>query len=491
LPQTRPRLYTPGERSIVNMPVKSGRIVKTKKTKGGTEHQKNHRWESFGSKIDKLQSLGPIRRPRRHDLEEDLSTRNSYLRACLEKWQELNTSQDFLILNQELRPLCDSLPQILHFEEQIMELLVRYIEGYINLKEKHALQPALDLMKEYAHDLGVRFEKHYAKAVGLVIAIIVMPGDVEVIEWSRDCLVFMFKYLSKLLAPDLRPTFDLMAPLLGKQRQQPHTAKFAGEAMSFLVQKAAAPSYRDTALQLIINHAKKDLKSISGTRQSDLYYHGLMTMFAESIKGLKKDARTGGYVSKNGPEIFRSLFMALDEFDLDQTDETSWVGLIHGVLTSILHHTDSTQFKGILDVVLELSKTSADSFVHRKTLQELHRLLACARMLGIVAGVRMGSRIQEWTAILQCLYLILQLVQKELQVITKYDSSVDIWQSLVLSVSITIQYAPMESLIPFSSKFLESLTKEPLAKFFLSFCSYLSESGPDRFGSLAKPYFQK
>jgi len=473
------------------MPVKSGRIVKTKKTKGGTEHQKNHRWESFGSKIDKLQSLGPIRRPRRHDLEEDLSTRNSYLRACLEKWQELNTSQDFLILNQELRPLCDSLPQILHFENKIMELLVKYIEGYINSKEKHALQPALDLLKEYAHDLGVRFEKHYAKSIELVTAIIVMPGDVEVIEWSRDCLVFLFKYLSKLLAPDLRPTFDLMAPLLGKHRQQPHTAKFAGEAMSFLVQKAAAPSFRDTALPLIVSHAKKDLKTISGTRQSSLYYDGLMTMFAESMKGLKQDARTGGYVSKNGPEIFRSLFVNLDEVDLSSTEETSWVGLIHGVLTSILHHTDSIQFKGILDVVLELCKSSQDSFEEQKTLQELHRLLACTRMLGIVAGVRMGSRVQEWTPILQSLFLTLQLVQRELPVVTKFDSVVNLWQSLVLSVSITIQYAQMESLIPYSSKLLESLTKEPLAKYFLAFCSYLSESGPDRFGSLAKPYFQK
>ena len=473
------------------MPIKSGRIVKTKKTKGGTEHQKNHRWESFSSKVEKLQSLGPIRRPRRHDLDEDLSTRNSYLRVCLEKWQELNTSQDFLTLNHELRPLCDSLPQILHFEDKIMELLVKYIEGYINLKEKHALQPALDLLKEYAHDLGVRFEKHYAKSIELVTAIIVTPGDVEVIEWSRDCLVFLFKYLSKLLVPDLRPTFDLMAPLLGKLRQQPHTAKFAGEAMSFLVQKAAAPSYRDTALPLIINHAKKDLKSISGTRQSTLYYDGLMTMFAESIKGLKRDPRTGGYVSKNGPDIFRSLFMSLDELDLDSISEPSWVGLIHGVLTSILHHTDSTQFKGILDVVMELSRTSADNFVERKTVQDLHRLLTCARMLGIVTGVRMGSRVQEWTPVLESLYFILKQVQKELAVITKYESVVDLWKCLVLSVSITIQYAPMESLIPFSSKFLESLTKEPLAKYFLAFCSYLSESGPDRFNSLAKPYFQK
>jgi U3 small nucleolar RNA-associated protein 20 len=46
-------------------------------------------------------------------------------------------------------------------------------------------------------------------------------------------------------------------------------------------------------------------------------------------------------------------------------------------------------------------------------------------------------------------------------------------------------------MIPFISPFMDSLTKDPLAKWFLTFSSYLSEAEPDRFRSIALPYFQR
>src|SRR5271168_1715438 len=112
------------------MPISSGRIVKTKKVKKGTLHQKNHRWESFTTKISKLSSLDPIRRVRRHDIDaEDVSTNTPYFKAGLDKWQELNMSEGFINFSQEVLPLCDSLPQILHFEDKIMGILVIYTEN--------------------------------------------------------------------------------------------------------------------------------------------------------------------------------------------------------------------------------------------------------------------------------------------------------------------------------------------------------------------------
>ncbi|KAG9246590.1 hypothetical protein BJ878DRAFT_455979 [Calycina marina] len=383
------------------MPVKSGRIIKTKKTKGGTQHQKNHRWESFASKESKLHSLAPIRRVRRQDTaEEDLSTSTSYLKSGLERWQELNTSEDFLNLNHELQPLCDSLPQILHFEDKIMDLLSIYLQKYT-------------------------------------------------------------------------------------------TDKFAGEAMSFLVQKAAAPANRALALPLIVGHAKIDLMSIQRTRQSSLYYHGLMTLFAQAIKGHRLDERSGGSVHTSGPEVLRALFAALDESDLGSTDETSWKNVINGVLTSVVHHTDSSTFKGILEVLLDIAIAAEGTFAKEKSLPNLQRLLLSTRMMGIAAGVRKGSRVEHWSPLLQKLSSSLKLLQKESVLVLRYGSVVDIWQSFVLSVAISIQYAPLESLIPCSSKFMECLTKDPFANCFLPFCSYISESAPEKYRSLVKPFFEK
>jgi len=462
--------------------ISSSRIVKTRKVKSGTPHQKNHRWESFTTKISKLNSLDPIRRVRRHDIEaEDISTSTSYLKAGLEKWQELNISQDFSIFSGEILPLADSLPQILHFEDRIMDIFVTYIERH----ERESLEALLELMTDFAHDLGKRFEKHYVKALELVINIAATPQDVEVIEWSFTCLAFMFKYLSKLLVPDLRATYDLLAPLLGKRRQPPHIARFAAEAMSFLVKKAGAPANRDKALPLIIAHARADLQSIAETREFNLYYHGLMTLFAESMKG------NGLSIHTSGPSIFKALVSSLNNEDLRLQESSPWMDVVCGVLTSAVHHTSSDTFKDVLNIVLDIADCSVKSFVELRTEEELSRLLLSAKMIGIASGVRIGSRVIDWAPVVATINDILQTVSRNATLVSNLNCDISLWNSLILSVSIVLQYSPMEPLIPFISKFMDALSKDPLAKYFLAFCWYLSQTEPDRFRSIALQHFQK
>ncbi|KAK0108491.1 U3 snoRNP protein [Cadophora gregata] len=464
------------------MPVNnSGRIVKTRKGKGGTAHQKNHRWESFTTKISKLNSLDPIRRVRRHDIDtEDLSTTTSYLRTGLDKWAELNMSEGFILFSREMSDLTESLPQIVHSEDKIMGLFVTYMEK----KERESLEPLLELLTDFAHDLGARFEKHYPKSLELITSIAGMLQDVAVIEWSFTSLAFMFKYLSKLLVPDLRPTYDLMAPLLGKQRQKPHIARFAAEAMSFLIKKAGAPAHRTTALPLIIKYAKEDLQSIQGTKEFGLYYHGLMTLFAEAMKG------NGLSVHTTGPAIFKSLFLSLEDPDLDSRDNSAWMDVICGVLTSIIHHSSSDTFPEVLDVVLEMAESAVETFQQQLSKHNLRRLLLSARTLGIAAGVRKGTRVKNWICLLTALASILKIITKHSHFVFDIDD-LDIWNYLILSISIAFQYAPMDTLITFISPFMDSLTKDPLMKWFLTFSSYFSEVDSERFRSIALPYFRR
>ena len=456
--------------------------MKTRKVKTGTPHQKNHRWESFTTKISKLNSLDPIRKVRRHDIDaEDLSTNTSYFKSGLEKWQELNISGAFVDFCQEVLPMCDSLPQILHFEDRIVGALFSYIEK----KERECLQPLLELLADFAHDLGTRFERHYARALELIASIAGSQQDVEVIEWSFTCLTFLFKYLSKLLVPDLRPTYNLMATLLGKQRQQTHIVRFAAEAMSFLVKKAGTPAHREKALPLIVQHAKSDLQSISGTKQFELYYHGLMTMFSEAMKG------NGLTVHTSGPTIFRSLILLVDEQDLASPGTSLWMDIICGVLTSILHHTNSETFKGILDVILESSHATGDPSTTLSHDGDFGRLLLSARMLGTVAAVRKGTRVDNWPALLKTMSGILLAISTNARAVDGHGQDLALWNLLILSAAITLQYSPMDAAIPFISPFMDSLTKDPLAKWFLTFCSYLSSAEPERFRSMVQAYFQR
>lgn len=464
------------------MPVNaSGRIVKTRKVKKGTAHQKNHRWESFTTKISKLSALDPIRRVRRHDIDaEDLSTTTSYLNAGLEKWRDLNMSDTFATFSRDISQMCDSLPQIIHFEDKIMETFVVYMEK----KEKSCLEPLLELVTDFAHDLGPRFEKHYPKTLEMVTSIAGIPQDVEVIEWSFTCLAFLFKYLSKLLVPDLRPTYDLMAPLLGKHRQRPHIARFAAEAMSFLVKKAASPAHKEKALPLIVNHAKHDLESIRETKEFGLYFHGLMTLFAEAMKG------NGLTVHTSGPTIFQCLTQVMTDADLAGKEPSPWMNVVCGVLTSIIHHTSSDTFKDVLEIVKTQVSATIESAKEFSIELSTRRLMFAAKLVGIIAGVRKGSRISDWPSLLQSMSKILQFLSKNFPVVAKGED-LETRNSVVLSVAIVVQYSPMNALITFVSPFMEALTKDPFAPYFLTFCAFLSEAESERFQSIVLPYFRR
>lgn len=102
-------------------------------------------------------------------------------------------------------------------------------------------------------------------------------ADVSTIEWTFNCLAYLLKYLSRLLVPDLRPLFDILAPLLGREQQKGFITRFAAEALSFLLRKA-----REEPLRLIIHHVFEDLTKSVETPCGKSYMQGLMTMFMES-----------------------------------------------------------------------------------------------------------------------------------------------------------------------------------------------------------------
>ncbi|KHJ35324.1 putative heat repeat protein [Erysiphe necator] len=460
----------------------SGKIIKKRRVKVGTSHNKNHRWESFSTQISKLNSIDPIRRIGRYDLEiEGLSTTISYLKAGLEKWAELNMSECFTAFHRELIPMCESLPQIIHFENEIMNKFATYIEKM----EKESLEPLLELVTDFAHDLGHLFEKHYSKVLGMIIFILERPQDVPIIEICFKSLTFLFKYLSKLLITDLRPTYDLMAPILGKYRQRPHIARFAAESLSFLVRKAGAPAHREKALKLIVCHSKTDLVRFKECKEYILYSNGLMTLFAEAIKG------QGNNIHTSGPTIFRSMLQALDCAELSRDQFLSWKNVILGVLTSILHHTNPDSFESILEIVIELAN---QNWKHLDTKQNSHSLrlaLLSSQMIGLCSGVRKGSRLKSWNASLTTLSNIVYLVSKNFEISSEDEISSDIWNSLILSLCITLQYAPIDSIISHIPQLLDVITKQPLQKYFLNLCFFLSDTTPERFQSVVMPYFQR
>ncbi|KAK3329812.1 armadillo-type protein [Apodospora peruviana] len=446
----------------------SGRIVKAQRHSKKTQHQKNHRWESFTAKVSKLHSLDPLRKVRRHDLEaEDLDATTSYLRNGLEKWAELNVSKQYADFRRQITPLTDSLAQILYHEDRIMDLLAEHIGRH----EKDALEPLLDLLTAFAHDMGVRFEKHYPQAMALIVRLAAKVHDVEVIEWTFAAMAFLFKYLSRLLVPDLRPTFETIAPLMGKSKSPGHIARFAAEAMSFLVKKAAAPGRKEKSLTTLVQFARADLESVVGTKHYEMYSQGIMTMFAEAIKG------AGNAIHSTGPDIFTTLAREVPAEELEFGERAIWTDVCCGVLTSIIHHSRPETFQALETQIMEEAK-------------EAQRPTLFVQFLGVIAGVRRGSRINDWASLVKVLGQLLGSLTPWKEKI-QTTNSLPVWQRLIVNTAIVWGLAPIDALLPSLSSFNTTMMKEPLMRWYIPFCSYLSDLNSERFRGLFQKDFQR
>lgn len=437
-----------------------------KKVKGGTESTRNHVFKGFSQRIAQLK-IEPVRRGRSTILDDaELEATFSYFRDSFLEWKELNMSEAFTSFSRKVAPLCDSLPQVLHHSDRIFALLVEFIEK----GEKFSQEPLLSLLSHLAHDLGERFEKHFEQAVRTVSRLAATHADVEVIEWSFGCLAWLFKYLSRLLVPDLRPVFDLMSPLLGKEHQKAFVSRFAAESLSFLVRKAGAAYHRDPKpLQLIIKHISVQLQDSAEGSRSHEFQHGLMCLLTDSLKGVQR-----GFHS-SATTILQALLAETFHEDFVDLRHPPLESVVVGVITAAIHHTDAENFKPLLDIVLaQADAVSADTRYIGLT----------SRILLVVCGVRIGDRISDWKPILAS---ISRLVEST-STLAHIDAT-DAWELLAVT-SVAFQYCAMEAAIP-HEKMLESLSKGQWEHFFLPFCNLFADFGSERFRSLLLPYFKR
>ncbi|MCJ1249264.1 U3 snoRNP protein [Trapelia coarctata] len=449
----------------------SGRRDRPQKgKKGGTESTRKHRFESFNQRIAKL-NIDPIRRVRRQDIEQDdLEKSTSFFKTGLEYWKDINWSENFTAFAHEVEPLCESFVQILHYQTKIVDILCKYTEK----RDVLSLEPLLSLISHLAHDLGIRFEAHFARAVTLVTSLAAKHPAVEVIEWSFTCLAWLFKYLSRLLAPDLRAVYDIMAPLLGKETQKKSITRFAAEAMSFLVRKAALVYHKDPVpLDLLVNHVLDDLEdSMHQSRNTLLYEGGIMTLFADAIKGINRG------VHSCGTAIYERLLGAVIDPG-KRSASTATVKLLRGVTVNVIHHTDEATFSPLLDVLL-------NHIENLVMLADPMPISAYAELLYVVVAVRKGSRIQTWQRVLSCSVSMLQISNDS----SLQDCS-DSMDLMMKGAAVILQYSPLDVVIPKVRLIMECMLHGTRKQHFLLFCNYFCDLGRERFKSLISPFFFK
>ena len=434
-----------------------------KRVKGGTRSTKNHTYESFAQRIAKLK-IEPIRRGRNTIIDDaELDQTFSYFKDALVEWRDINLSEVFTHFARRVSSLCESLPQLLHNDERIFALLMDALEK----RDENSAQPLLKLLESFAHDLGARFEKHFHTAVQTVANLAATHAHVDVIEWSFTCLAWLFKYLSRLLVPDLRPVFDLMVPLLGKARQKLFVMRFAAESLSFLIRKAGAAYHRDKSpLQTIIKHISDLLQEGSNTD----FRQGVMFCLADSIKGLQRGLHSSAVA------IVQELLLRTFDDEYADLESPPLEPILIGVVTSVIHHCDADGFLPLVSTILEVVKSNSS---------DVRYLGLSSRLLFVVCGVRKGSRVaNSWPAILETTGLLVQNTVKSKEVDATHI------QELLSTLAIVFQYCSIDAAIP-STKLLEMTSKGSLEPFFLSFCNRFALLGGERFNTLFMSYFKR
>ncbi|EME42565.1 hypothetical protein DOTSEDRAFT_175741 [Dothistroma septosporum NZE10] len=445
---------------------KDYKVVKPKKsTKHTTPHTRNHRFKSFNDRIGGLK-IDPVRRRRYVEgAEKEQESTHTYFGTSLEQWKDTNLSATFTSFAKEVLPLCDNLAVVLYNQEKIMGILVEYIEKADAL----AMEPLLNLLSQFARDLDTKFEAHFRKAVATVTAVAATHSDFAVIEWSFTCLAWLFKYLSRLLTPDLRPLYDLLAPYLGKEAQKPFIVRFTAEALSFLVRRAALVYEKDKrSLDLIMEHMLQDCAAATPGMRASLQQQGAMTLLTEAIKGIQY----GLHASAGA--VLSSLLRTAGK--LVTAEDQSMEEITTGILTSLIHSCNPEGFKPALDAVC--------NYVEATPRKSGTSTRFCASLLFTVVSVRKGTRVLDWKPIMK---LVRQLVAQ----CKALDAIEAPMVSPVLGlVAVSMQTATIDAVLS-AREVIDVIRSGTLEPYFIRFCDMVSRLGAERFQNFVFPAFQK
>ncbi|KAF2862963.1 hypothetical protein K470DRAFT_255477 [Piedraia hortae CBS 480.64] len=444
---------------------------KSSRTRNATKTTKNHRFKPFSDHIAGVK-IDPLRRARNvRDHGEPEGNMGSYFERSLEEWRDTNLSETFTTFAKRVAPLCKSLPAIVHHEDEIMKLLMEYISQGDEL----AMEPLLSLMAHFAHDLNARFhQKYYKEAVQTVAQVAAKHHDPAVLEWSFTCLAWLFKYLSRLLVPDLVPLYDIMSPYLGMQMQRPFIVRFAAESMAFLFRKAAARYDRDPQpLDSIISHIfKKSSEMIPGGKDAsserktaylvNLHSQGIMTLLVETIKGVQSSID-----QRSGVATVNCLLKA-SKAEIENGSHTAQ-GIVIGTLTSLIHHTTIETFQPIFEVVKDfinhLVRQDSKESAGQKT------FTFAANLLFTMAAVRKGSRISDWKTAVD---LIISLMKNS----PKVDPEL---ASAQLSALATILTTTSTGVVIDNLDSVEILMEDRWSPYFLRFSDMVTRLLPERY----------
>ncbi|KAH3679500.1 hypothetical protein WICMUC_000945 [Wickerhamomyces mucosus] len=401
-----------------------------------TKSSKRFTYQSFRDRVDSIK-IEPSRRLNKRAFDE---AETSHFLSSIERWKEFNRSAVFTDFFDVVEPLSQSLPQILHYKQEIFQHLVTHIEKHDSL----SLQPLLEALTQFCHDLGPDYMEFYEKTLELLKdAALDKNNTSDTLEWEFNSLAFMFKYLSRYLSKELIPTFKSLLPLFDSKE---HISRFAAEALSFLLRKSAEEEL-EKVTRFVFNNSNKN-----GDNS-----RGIIVLYSESMKSTK------GSIHSKSSLIIRAL--------LGQISSSNSASIFCDILLNVIGFGTVESVESLYPLVLDQ--------LSNKLNKEPDFMQNYLKILITLMFAESGKKVTDWSVITKSLN---DLFCKE---IIKEDEKV----LLVQLLSIYIRNCDIETLTKFHPT-LYKFAVSSLGVYFLPFISLSTELTRERSLRYSSPFLQ-
>lgn len=315
----------------------------------------------------------------------------------------------------------------------------------------------LSLLTHFAHDLGPDFHPYFGRTLDLLVSL-TSSSSAEIIEWSFNCLAYLFKFLSRLLVTDLRPTYSTLAILLGKQHQKEFVNRFAAESLAFLLRKCTG-----SGLELIITQIINDAVE----SKSEEFLNAVVLLFSECMKS------TGTILHSRSKSILQCVFkIAAGSDDLLVSGR-----LAAGILAELLHHAQ----KEDAPILYEVTTTTVNTIIE-KHISGAH-IFFCLMLLINLSALRKGSRVTDWNSLFEISGALLKKVNHK-------DLGEENMMMVCTLSSALLSYSDFASKSKNYNSYLRELYNA-LQKDFIIFLSSFFEQDPTSFAELTSSHFQR
>ena len=160
-----------------------------------------HRFKGFSERIAAIKIDVTHRVQRSSETPEDEDT---FFCEALEKWRELNCTLHFQEFSSEVRKYVQSLAQLVHHKNEVIELL----KAHLQVPGSLALEPLLDLVVQLARDLQSDFYPYFSSFFNVFVSLLnCCWRDTLVLECIFTTLSYLFKFLWRYMVKDIQDIF--------------------------------------------------------------------------------------------------------------------------------------------------------------------------------------------------------------------------------------------------------------------------------------------